>query len=326
MSKKVKFYYPGLKNENMEIINYNMADLFNAIDEARKNELIKYKHVISGKSMKVFKFIRPQLNPDKNFIIPFGTLKQGAVYEENEEDGEVTELTSRLYDITFLYYNMDDKVCFITSDSSSPTVKNISEYMNCLLDSTKCFFYMKPLSYSVGLTEVKKAKLVRNIIISLDLGLPTIEKFISLSGTGLLSSLQNITQESGKANVKRLNINLGVDKSKKSTMNTEQVMLLLSSLNLDDDIIKEITVLYKNNEQDKINMAKLKDSYILLNYEFNNSPGKNLTSSFIIENAEKALDQKRLQFAPEIRKETFEAVSTHYQVFDFLKDINMETV
>lgn len=118
MSKVVKFYFMGIINRDLGIVDVNMSAFFERLDRARINGEINNQHIVSGKTMKIFQIIRPNLNAQKSFIIPFGTLKRGATYQE--DNGRVEELTSRLYDITFVYYNQDDNVAMVSGSKASP--------------------------------------------------------------------------------------------------------------------------------------------------------------------------------------------------------------
>lgn len=317
MSKVVKFYFMGIINRDLEIVDVNMSAFFERLDRARINGEINNQHIVSGKTMKIFQIIRPNLNAQKSFIIPFGTLKRGATYQE--DNGKVEELTSRLYDITFVYYNQDDNVAMVSGSKASPSVKVICEFMNLMLRLDRCNFIMKPVTYDTGLETVMNAPIVRSITITVNMNSSAIERFYGFEGARLFESFKSFTQESASTDAQKVTVELNVGRSKKARMNKPQVMVLLNNLNLDVDTIEEVEVHYKQSPDEKIQTAKLRDSYLNLTYDFSNCPDNNLSSSFILDNADVALSARRLSFASFIRSKTADQVSSDFEIDDLIR-------
>lgn len=317
MSKVVKFYFMGIINRDLEIVDVNMSAFFERFDRARINGEINNQHIVSGKTMKIFQIIRPNLNAQKSFIIPFGTLKRGATYQE--DNGKVEELTSLLYDITFVYYNQDDNVAMVSGSKASPSVKVICKFMNLMLRQDRCNFIMTPVTYDTGLEMVRNARIVRSVSITVNMNSSAIDRFYGFQGSGLFESLKSFTQESASTDAQKISFELKAGRSKNARMNKQQVMVLLNNLNLDVDTIEEIVVHYKQGIDEKIQTAKLRDSYLNLTYDFSNCPDNNLSSSFILDNADVALSARRLSFASFIRSKTADQVPLDFEIDDLIR-------
>lgn len=118
MSTKVKFYTIGIESNDGTLTDLSVNDLFNRLDELRVKKLVKPKLNIFNKTMKYYRFSRADISGDSKYIIPFGTLKKNQPYKE--EDDDVTPLELELYDITFMYYDDNEKIALITCDQSCP--------------------------------------------------------------------------------------------------------------------------------------------------------------------------------------------------------------
>ena len=308
MSKVVKFYFMGIINRDLEIVDVNMSAFFERFDRARINGEINNQHIVSGKTMKIFQIIRPNLNAQKSFIIPFGTLKRGATYQE--DNGRVEE---------FVYYNQDDNVAMVSGSKASPSVKVICEFMNLMLRQDRCNFIMTPVTYDTGLETVNNAPIVRSVSIKVNMNSSAIERFYGFQGAGLFECLKSFTQESASTDAQKITFELMTGRSKYARMNKQQVMVLLNNLNLDVDTIEEIVVHYKQGIDEKIQTAKLRDSYLNLTYDFSNCPDNNLSSSFILDNADVALSARRLSFASFIRSKTADQVPLDFEIDDLIR-------
>lgn len=303
MSRRIKFYILKLLNEKNDMVDCNMADLFNYLESLRDQNAIRFEHNINGKSMKFFRFKRATIDGDKEFIVPFGSLKKGITYEEDTDNtGEVNENTKKLYDITFLYINSKEGISFITVDKAAPTYRNICDYMNQLINTQIYCFSMCPITINEGMKSVEEARIVKNITFKFDLSSSSIAKFKEIKNYGLLNVLQLCAENSYNIDGKRLSLTIRTGRGKSNKLNKDQLILLLNELDLDDDIIEEIEVGYKNNESEKISTAKLKDSNKNLVYEFPNAPKNSLTSAFLLDNVNYMLDQNRIKYSCQVRK------------------------
>ena len=116
---------------------------------------------------------------------------------------------------------------------------------------------------------------MRSVTIALNIGRP-LNDFLSgqvHEEKGVhehLKALMELSKTTRESNT--FTLTLGLGKKKKATLNIGVLIELLESINLDANCSNEITVNYRNGPDEKIDIAKLKDSTTILKGVFPRFP------------------------------------------------------
>ena len=312
MSKKVKFYEIKIYDRKTHQ-NLNVAAILRELEQQRLHGNGKdYVHDVSGKKVTFFRFI--QSPESESFVIPFGSVKAGAVYKGNENDDaneiptDIEEVTEQLFDISSFYYSTEEGIVLICCDRSSPSVKNISGYLTKALDFMRHSEHEVTISqivYYSGIERIRNANVVNSIILTLDLS-ETIENIYTNDAdikTNYLSVVRNIAQASkDHMNAKTFKLEIGIGQgSRKVGLSINNALNMLSELNLDTDAIKEVTVKYKNGEETPVSTARLKESMLDVSYEYTGSTPASIGPVYLSMHADLALEGKRNEYRTFLR-------------------------
>lgn len=320
MSKKVRFYMFGLMNNEMKKSDINMADFFNIIDEQREAGRIKARQNINNKTIKLFKLKRAEINGNDSFLVPFGTLKQGITYTEAEGDSsDVGESTMNIYDITFLYVNSKEKVCFLTADRSAPSYKDIIAFINGILKTRILQFFLKPVSMIKGLPELKKANVIRSITLRFNLSCFESMEMSQAKKVGVFSALNELVHQTlDELEGKKFSITIKTTRSQREKLNKEQLLILLEAMDIESDAIDEISIDYKKSSGEKTETIRLKDVNRILEHEFNNTQDNTLKSAFLLDNADSVLSQHRLDYSTQVRYVFLNSIHINISIEDLI--------
>lgn len=119
---------------------------------------------------------------------------------------------------------------------------------------------------------MRNAAIVKSVTFSLDLGQPLNEFYLGEIETNkhnqLISSFKNIAESArNDGESKTLSLTMGLGRgNRKGSLNVESMLLLLEQINIDARFVKEINVAYKNGTEDTIDIARLKNSQMILYY------------------------------------------------------------
>lgn len=308
MSTLVRFFTLCVVDEEQRVTNCSLKDLLNGMESKLKNtDIIKDTKI--GKKIRFFKYLRPEMNSKDSFIVPFGTLKLGVTYKQSaslsSDVEEINPKTEKLYDVTFLFYDSRRKVAFMTQDKASPSYKAIQDYLNCLIDNDRYKLCIEPILCERGLSNIKASNCVKSVNITLDLASNIEEMIIDENQQNIVRNIRDFANKSRNdmlANKLVLSLSIGKKGTKDASMSKENILELISQLNIDDEAIREIEVAYKNGRTEKMEKARIKDSKFGLSYSFDSCPGSTLTSSFILDNSEIALHEKQNEYSSQITK------------------------
>lgn len=96
-------------------------------------------------------------------------------------------------------------------------------------------------------------------------------------------------------------LTLGLGRKKKASLDIGALIELLESINLDANCINEITVNYRNGPDEKIDIAKLKDSTAILKIYFP-IQGTQLGTEYILNNMDEILRNERQKYYPQVEE------------------------
>lgn len=297
MSNCADFYMLSFVNKDGKTNFSKVRDFFEYIDKVFENEKALLQREINGKIFRCFNYSRMPENSDL-LVIPFGKVKDKNKPYVNK-DNNLEEIPEDLYQVNCMVIDYFNRVVLITVNREGPDYKNIQDYLNTFLEYDKEWkIEITPIYKDTGLNLINNAKMVKSVILNLDLS-SSLNKFYNSSidtKTSLIKELNNFTLLTQQTlGSKKLNIEMGLGYDKKdATMNIECVKDLLTRINIDENFVKEIIVRYKNNKDEKIDTAKLKETFIVLRTFF---PTKgNLAPDYLLYNCKEKIEENKLKF------------------------------
>lgn len=304
MATKVKFYTIGIETNEGELTDISVNDLLNKLDELRLKNIIKPQIEVFEKVMKYYKFSRMAIGGNDKYIIPFGTLKKNKPYEE-DGSGDITPYEKNLFDISFMYYDDNEKVALITCDQSCPKSQAIEVYLNALFNMRDYRFVIKPILKETDLKRIQRSKQVKSLIITLNLHDNVNEVFndkIQNDSKSFGRELIDFVYKSmNNYNSKKISFEMSLGMNKSDSLDIEKIMDLLSTLDMDSSAIDKIDVRYKDSHTEKIDVAKLKNRSFEMEYDFG-IPDRSLGKDYLLNNAQSAIDKTRYEISPVIRE------------------------
>lgn len=278
MSQKIVFY--GINFiKNGEIVKGDVGGFIDSLSETMFGGEEKKKTVrrIGEKWIRMFPFTYSA--DRKQVVIPFGKLKKNnKPYWLNTETHKLEEVNMELFDINVLGYDKDYGIMLYTTNKEGPSFQNIEEYLNTYFYSSEGVnIQIVPINYNTGIEKIRNAQLVRSLTIKLDLGkslnnfyLSEMEENREKTLIGALKAIATEAKDTGDSQTLSLTFGLGKHAKKGDTLNLESTLELLNTLNISEDFVVEIEARYANGTEEKIDVAKVKNSERMLSY---NCPG-----------------------------------------------------
>lgn len=252
-------------------------------------------------------------------VIPIGKLKKGKVYTI-KGDHELQEIDNELFEISAFVYDSFNKVALISKNKMGPSPQIIEYYFNSFIP--KSFPYqikLIPMIISKGLEEIRNAIYVRKVIIKLKLEKNIKDFYLNCKENNDSIFKSFISSAKNNYNSKGLNIVLGVGHGKKEdTLDVDNIKSLINSLDLNDDLIDEIVVVYKDGKEEPVNRALLKNSNIIVSYKFPLNETY-LPIDYLLNNSEEAFDKKRIEY----REKLHEIIDHQIQINNSLEELNI---
>lgn len=272
MSKRIEFYTISFQDQN-GIINFPAGVFFESIQNNMFNGIRNAQVVrkIGEKWIRLFRYYST-IN-QRQIVIPFGKLKdKNKPYWLNDQN-QLEEMPETLYDINSLGYDEDYNVVAFTTNREGPMHSDVEDYLNTFIPrNTGVSIKIEPIMHNTGIEKVRNAELVRSITLKLDLGrslnnfyLNQVQENERHPIIAAVKSIAEVAKYDGESEVLSLKLGLGHGK-KDSTLNLDSMLCLLDNINIEEEFVTEIEVNYKNGYNEKVDVAKLKNSQVLLSY------------------------------------------------------------
>lgn len=326
MSNSVKFYTIAFELQNKPT-NYSVALFFKKLEDILKEREEFIIKRINGEIIRCFEF----RHDNSRVIIPLGKVKS-----KNKphwlNNGKLEEIPREIFDINSLVYDINDSIMIFTTNMNGPKIQLVEEYFNSFIPvNVPVKIKINPITINKGLERVRNANYVRSINLNLDLGRSLNNFYIKeLNNNNEESLLEKIKQLATAARdvgaSKTLTLNLGVGHSgKDGTLDLESILSLLHQINLNEDFVKEISVTYKNGDEEKIDKTKLKNATSILCYQFPVS-STNLSSEYLQNNFYLAIREKRKEYSLECKN--YFSNSSQLSLIDYnpIKEINYNQI
>lgn len=274
MSKNVNFYTISFMKDN-QITDYKVFDFFEtiSIEMFDKNSHGNIDRKVSDKWIRLFSYYYSV--DRKRMVVPFGKSKDKNKPYWLTTENNLEEIPEKLYDINSLGYDSQYNVMIYTTNREGPSIRDIETYLNTFIPSENGLqVIIEPIKYNSGIEKIRNAELVRRITLNLDLGhtlnnfyLNEIQNNQQAPLIKAVKSLANAAKDNGDSKVLSLSLGLGKCSRKSDTLNLESMLNLLDQINIGGDFIKEIEVKYKDGQDERIDVARIKESQMFLWYK-----------------------------------------------------------
>lgn len=268
MDKKVKFYTIYFEDANDNKVDIDVLSFFRELEEQFANDGLYVPQSLNGVEIYMFEFSHSDINPERNFIIPFGKRKMNIPYKVNEENPKsITPETEKLFDVNLLLYSDEYKVAVMTTDREGPNNKVITGLLNQYIKSNDYSIKIKPILHEVGIDKVRNSRRVKSIFLNINLD-DNIENYYRehiMSDNGLMRGIaQMLNISKHDANCKTFRLELGVGRYKEY-IDFENAMSLLNELDIENsDLINEVEINYIDGHTEKVDTVKIKNSSVEL--------------------------------------------------------------
>lgn len=314
---KVKFCTIGLYDKEDNLLSMNFGAFFNELEQRMfaTNNVRNIVKEVDGRTLRIMQFHRKNGYSENEFLIPIGKVKSGATYKMAEDKYNVEQIDYDIFDINIVYYNSVENVLMVTVDKNGPSIALIAKYFQQFL-SEDVQVRIEPIYRVSGLERVKKSDFVSSVVISLNLTSQE-QRFYNDSTeekgnfTQCTQQIANLTRDDFGSNFMTLSFGLG--KRSKKSMTKDAVLDLIYKLRLDSDMIREITVKCKKDSEEKIEVAKLKESQFDLSLDIS-ADG----IDYILAHADDFFDARRIDYNKRVNE--LRAICRKEEVIEYFKE------
>lgn len=302
----MKAYTIAFETDNGEqVASRAIVPFFKRIEKVLEKTPLNVIRRINGKIMRVHAYEWNHMNEDY-VVVPVGKLKdKNKPYGSDPKTQKLVDIPQDMFDVNSIAYHKRYRVALLSSNLAGPNDNDIEDYLNSFLPSnTKYKIRLRPIMRNIALEKIRNAQEARSITISLNLGRP-LNDFLGKqvheknSARVHLKALMDFSKTTLESNT--FTLTLGLGKKKKATLDIGALIDLLESINLDADCINEITVNYRNGPQEKIDIAKLKNSTAALKIFFP-IQGSQLGMEYILHNMDDMLRRERSKYYSQVEE------------------------
>lgn len=302
MGNYTKAYTIAFESES-EVTSRSIIHFLERIEHMMSNNPVNVIRRINGKVMRIHAYEWNQMNHDY-VVVPIGKLKEkNRPYGSDPDTQKLIDFPQDMYDVNSLAYHKGYNIALITTNQQGPNANDIEDYFNSFLDTdTDYKVRITPIVRNIALENIRDAQQARSITITLDVGRPLNDFLVDQVNEpmGILQHLKGLADCSGRTlESETFSLTLGLGRKKKATLDIGALVELLESINLSANCIKEITVNYRNAPDQKIDIAKLRDSNAILRITFP-IVGVQLGAEFILNNMDELLRNERTKYYAQV--------------------------
>lgn len=292
-------------NKGEQVASRAIVPFFEKIENVLKNTPENVIRRINGKIMRVHAYEWNYMNNDY-VVIPVGKLKEkNKPFGSDPQTQKLIDIPQEMFDVNSIAYHKRYRIALLSSNLSGPNDNDIEDYLNSYLPSNAEYkIRLRPIMRNIELEKIRNAQEARSVTISLNVGRP-LNDFLDeqvheeASVSGHLKALMEFSKTTLESNT--FTLTLGLGRKKNATLDIGALLNLLESINLDASCINEISVNYRNRPDEKIDIAKLKDSTAVLKIYFP-IQGTQLGTEYILNNMDEILRDERQKYYPQIEE------------------------
>lgn len=228
----------------------------------------------------------------------------GIIVDGNRRAMLLNRLFHKREDLGYTYHKRYH-VALLSSNLAGPNDNDIEDYLNSYLPSDAEYkVRLRPIVRNIELEKIRNAQEARSVTISLNIGRP-LNDFLAgqvheeKSVQSHLKALMEFSKMTLESNT--FTLTLGLGRKKKASLDIGALIDLLDSINLDANCINEIAVNYRNGSDEKIDIAKLKDSTTVLKIYFP-IQGTQLGTGYILNNMDEILRNERQKYYSQVEE------------------------
>lgn len=307
MANYTYFYTIGFYDDEGNGVDRNIVSFLDKIETRIRKKDARVVRSINEEFLRMFLFSRNSMDDDI-VVVPLGKLitKNKPYAEDSNNPGRLIQLDADMFDINYLVYSKRHHLAMYTTNSKGPSQQEFCAYLNSyLFKEDECILKMDPVFFEKSLEDVRNAKRVTSILVSVDLGdnvnnyfREQVENKMNL--LTLVRNMMDVSKETVDGRYLTFSIGLGQGK-RTGTLNKDSVLTLLGQLNLDSRFIKQIELKYEDNRTDKIESYKIKNTDTFLRGVFIGANSK-LSPDFLLENAGEVYLKQREHFISSVQK------------------------
>ena len=304
MGNFMRAYTIAFESSNNEhVASRDIIQFFKKIEEIMNDSPENVIRRINGKVMRVHAYEWNNMNEDY-LVVPIGKLKEkNKPFGSDPTTQKLIDIPQKMFDVNSVAYHKRYRIALLSSNLAGPNDNDIEDYFNSYLPTDAEYkVRLRPIMRNIALEKIRNAQEARSVTISLNIGRP-LNDFLSnqvhseKSAQGHLKALMEFSKTKLESNT--FTLTLGLGKKKKATLDIGALMELLESINLDANCIEEITVNYRNRPDEKIDIAKLKDSTAVLKIFFP-LKGTQLAPKYIQINMDEILRNERPKYYAQV--------------------------
>ena len=306
MGNYMKAYTIAFENNNgTQVASRDIITFFKRIENVLNNNTVKVVRRINGKIMRVHAYEWPAEKKDY-VVVPIGKLKEkNKPFASDPQTQKLVEFTEDMFDVNSIAYHKRYNIMLLTTNSAGPNDNDVEAYLNSYLPCDAQYrLRLRPIVRNIALEKIRNAQEARSVTISLNVGRPLndflVEKVNHEKGIqNHLKALMEFSKSTLESNT--FTLTLGLGRKRKATLDIGALIDLIDSINLDANCINEIAVNYRNAPDEKIDVAKLKDSTAGLNISFDIKESQ-LGAEYILNNLEEKLLNERVKFYQQVER------------------------
>lgn len=306
MGNFMRAYTIAFETSNGEqVASRAIIPFFKKIQEILKDSPQNVIRRINGKIMRVHAYEWNHMNEDY-LVVPIGKLKEkNKPFGSDPTTQKLIDIPQEMFDVNSVAYHKRYRVALLSSNLAGPNDNDIEDYLNSYLPTDAEYkIRLRPIMRNIALEKIRDAQEARSVTISLNIGRP-LNDFLSgqvhgeRNALGHLKALMEFSKTTLESNT--FTLTLGLGKKKKATLDIGALIELLESINLDANCIDEIAVNYRNKPDEKIDIAKLKDSTAVLKIFFP-IKGTQLGTEYILNNMDEILRNERQKYYSQVKE------------------------
>lgn len=306
MGNYMKAYTIAFEGNNGEqVASRAIVPFFKKIEDVLKKTPENVIRRINGKIMRVHAYEWNHMNEDF-LVIPVGKLKEkNRPFGSDPKTQKLIDIPQEMFDVNSIAYHTRYRIALLSSNLVGPNDNDIEAYFNSYLPSDSEYkIRLRPITRNIALDKIRNAQEARSVTISLNVGRPLndflTEQVHEEKGVhGHLKALMEFSKTTLESNT--FTLTLGLGRKKKASLDIGALIELLESINLDSNCINEIAVNYRNGPDEKIDVAKLKDSTAVLKVYFP-IQGAQLGTEYILNNMDEILRNERQKYYPQVEE------------------------
>lgn len=299
------------KRDEMRVAYRSVVPLFKRIEDILKETPENVIRRINGKIMRVHAYEWNSMNEDY-LVIPLGKLKEkNKPFGSDPETQKLIDIPQEMFDVNSLAYHRRYNIALLSSNLAGPNENDVEDYFNSYLNQDEEYkIRLCPIMRNIALEKIRNAEQARSLTIALNVG-RSLNDFISEQvheERGVQEHLKALAEFSKNAlESNTFTLTLGLGRKKRATLDIGALLELLESINLDAGCINEITVNYRNRPDEKIDVARLKDSTAALKVYFP-IQGTQLGTEYILNNMDEVLRDERQKYYAQVEEHFVNAV------------------